>query len=43
MEPAPVPKQRNVAFAWAIVGLFVLLFAGTFLIAWLYLTADSIK
>jgi hypothetical protein len=40
MEPARVPKERNVAFAWAIVGLFV---AGTFLIAWLYLAADSIK
>ena len=43
MEPAPEPKQRNAAFAWAIVGLFVLLFAGTFLIALLYLAADSIK
>jgi hypothetical protein len=43
MEPSPVPKQRNLAFAWAIVGLFVLLFAGTFLIALLYLAADSIK
>jgi hypothetical protein len=43
MEPSPVPKQRNLAFAWAIVGLFVLLFAGTFLIALLYLAADHIK
>jgi hypothetical protein len=43
MEPLPVPKQRNAAFAWAIVGLFVLLFAGTFLVALLYLAADGIK
>ncbi len=41
MEPAPATKHRNVAFAWAIVGLFVLLFAGTFLIALLYLAADG--
>jgi hypothetical protein len=43
MEPAPDPKQRNVAFAWAIVGLAVLLFAGTFVVALLYLAADHIK
>ena len=41
MEPTPPPRQRNAAFAWAIVGLFVLLFAGTFLIALLYLAYDG--
>ena len=42
---APVDAEegappRAFAIAWGIAGLFVLLFAGTFLIALLYLAAD---
>ena len=32
--------QRNLRFGWALVGLFVLLFAGTVLVALLYLQLD---
>jgi uncharacterized protein involved in exopolysaccharide biosynthesis len=41
MEVTPTQRVKNAAFAWAIVGLFVLLFVGTFLIALLYLAADN--
>ena len=33
-------SRRNLRFGWALFGLFVLLFAGTFLIALLYLQLD---
>ena len=33
-------QRRNLRFGWALVGLFVLLFAGTILIALLYLQLD---
>ena len=32
--------RRNLRFGWALVGLFVLLFAGTVLVALLYLQLD---
>ncbi len=32
--------RRNLRFGWALVGLFVLLFVGTFLVALLYLQLD---
>jgi hypothetical protein len=32
--------RRNLRFGWALFGLFVLLFAGTFLVALLYLQLD---
>ena len=34
-------RLKNAAWAWAIIGVFVLLFAGTFLIALLYLAVDN--
>jgi hypothetical protein len=33
-------QRRNLRFGWALVGLFVILFAGTSLIALLYLQLD---
>jgi hypothetical protein len=33
-------QRRNLRFGWALFGLFVLLFAGTFLVALLYLQLD---
>jgi hypothetical protein len=33
-------QRRNLRFGWALVGLFVLLFAGTILVALLYLQLD---
>ncbi len=33
-------SRRNLRFGWALFGLFVLLFAGTFLVALLYLQLD---
>jgi hypothetical protein len=33
-------ERRNLRFGWALFGLFVLLFAGTFLVALLYLQLD---
>jgi hypothetical protein len=33
-------QRRNLRFGWALFGLFVLLFAGTVLIALLYLQLD---
>jgi len=32
--------RRNVRLGWALFGVFVLLFAGTFLVALLYLQLD---
>jgi hypothetical protein len=38
MDPGLV--RRNVRLGWALFGVFVLLFAGTFLVAILYLQLD---
>ncbi len=39
-EPVHETPRRAVGLAWGIVALFVLLFAGTLLIALLYLAVD---
>jgi hypothetical protein len=36
----PELSKRNVRLGWALFGVFVLLFAGTFLVALLYLQLD---
>jgi hypothetical protein len=36
----PDLARRNVRLGWALFGVFVLLFAGTFLVALLYLQLD---
>jgi hypothetical protein len=36
----PGLARRNVRLGWALFGVFVLLFAGTFLVAILYLQLD---
>jgi len=36
----PQLARRNVRLGWALFGVFVLLFAGTFLVALLYLQLD---
>jgi hypothetical protein len=36
----PELSRRNVRLGWALFGVFVLLFAGTFLVALLYLQLD---
>jgi hypothetical protein len=36
----PELSKRNVKLGWALFGVFVLLFAGTFLVALLYLQLD---
>ncbi len=36
----PELAKRNVRLGWALFGVFVLLFAGTFLVALLYLQLD---
>ena len=33
-------ERRNIRLGWAIFGLFLLLFAGTFLLAYVYLLLD---
>ncbi len=40
IEPTPELERKNLILGWALFGLFVLLFAGTFLIALLYLQLD---
>ena len=37
IEPTPELARNNILWAWALVGLFVLLFGGTFLVAAAYL------
>ena len=37
VEPTAELAQKNMRWAWALVGLFLLLFAGTFLIGFVYL------
>ena len=41
MDLTPTQRLKNAAWAWAIVGVFVLLFVGTLLVALLYLAADN--
>jgi hypothetical protein len=36
----PELAKRNVRLGWALFGVFILLFAGTFLVALLYLQLD---
>jgi hypothetical protein len=36
----PDLARRNVVFGWALLGVFLLLFGGTFAIAYLYLALD---
>jgi hypothetical protein len=36
----PELQRRNMRFGWALFGLFCLLFAGTFVIALVYLQLD---
>ena len=36
----PELERKNMWFGWAIFGLFLLLFAGTFLLAYIYLQLD---
>jgi hypothetical protein len=37
IEPTPELARKNALFAWALVGLFLLLFGGTFGVALVYL------
>jgi hypothetical protein len=36
----PELAKKNVLFGWALLGVFLLLFGGTFAIAYLYLALD---
>jgi len=36
----PQLERRNVLFGWALAGLLLLLFAGTFAVAFVYLALD---
>jgi hypothetical protein len=36
----PGLARRNARLGWLLFGIFLLLFAGTFLVGWLYLTFD---
>jgi hypothetical protein len=37
IEPDEALARRNIHFAWLLVGLFIVLFGGTFLVAYAYL------
>jgi hypothetical protein len=37
IEPDEALARKNIRFAWLLVGLFVVLFGGTFLVAYAYL------
>jgi hypothetical protein len=39
-DPAHELAHRNVVFGWALLGLFLLLFAGTWLVAFIYLALN---
>ena len=39
-EITPELEQKNLVFGWALFGIFVLLFAGTVGIAFLYMALD---
>lgn len=36
----PELERKNMRYGWAIFGLFLLLFGGTFLLAYIYLLLD---
>ena len=40
VDPARALAHKNVVFGWALFGLFLLLFAGTWLVAFIYLALD---
>ncbi len=40
MDVSPELKRKNLLFGWALLGIFVLLFAGTVAVALLYLHLD---
>ncbi len=40
MNISPELKRKNLLFGWALFGVFVLLFAGTAVVALLYLQFD---
>jgi hypothetical protein len=40
IEPTPEMARRNAIFAWALLGLFLLLFGGTFAVGLVYLWLD---
>jgi hypothetical protein len=37
IEPTPALARKNLIWAWLLVGLFLLLFGGTFGVAYIYL------
>lgn len=39
-DPARDLAHKNAVFGWALFGLFLLLFAGTWLVAFIYLALD---
>ncbi len=39
-EPSPDLERKNLVLGWALFGVFVLLFAGTVAVAFLYLALD---
>ena len=39
-EPTPELERKNLLFGWLLFGIFVLLFAGTVGVAFLYLALD---
>jgi hypothetical protein len=40
VEPTPEIARKNVIWAWGLLGLFLLLFGGTFLVGLTYLWLD---
>ena len=40
VDPVRELARKNVAFGWALFGLFLLLFAGTWVVAFIYLALD---
>jgi hypothetical protein len=40
VEPTPELARKNLIWAWSLLGLFLVLFAGTFLVALAYLWLD---
>jgi hypothetical protein len=40
IEPDEALARKNIRFGWLLVGLFIVLFGGTFLVAYAYLWLD---
>jgi len=40
MEPTPAIERKNLILGWLLFGVFLLLFAGTIGVAFLYLALD---